>query len=65
MEYCEFLQRRGLLVGLWRLEPSLQRKVDGAGWIRAYQVREQPERDLEEGPGVFRGGRRLGTTLPQ
>lgn len=43
---------RGLSVRLWRLEASLQRKADGAGWIRAYQVREQPDRDLEEGPGV-------------
>lgn len=38
---------RGLSVRLWRLEASLQRKADGAGWIRTY-----PDRDLEEGPGV-------------
>lgn len=43
---------RGLSVRLWRLEASLQRKTVGAGWIRTYQVREQTDRDLEEGPGV-------------
>ena len=34
------------------MESSLQRKADGAGRIWAYQVREQPDRGLENGPGV-------------